>query len=356
MNDIIARLITRGGTAAEWTAANPLLALNELGRETDTGYKKWGDGVTLWNALSYEVTGGGAVDSVTGSTVDNTDPANPVINADAAGAAAAAEVAAKAYADTLVIGLLDDRGNYDASVNTFPASGGSGTAGAIKKGDLWTISVAGTLGSSAVTAGDVVRALVDTPGQTVGNWVITENNIGYVPENSTNKQTDLTASATKYPTVNAVNAGLALKLNWMAMIHSHSGTFGPIDGNYHYFGMPNIAVSNTVGDTQTYTREDAAPITGTIIAVIITAQVTNGATCSNESCNVKIRNTTAATLNTVTTTWNYSTGANILKTQVITGLAIAVTAGDLCMTLIGNPNFATNPTGVIMTVKYIVQV
>jgi len=37
--------------------------------------------------------------------------------------------------------------------------------------------------------------------------------LGFTPENVANKQTDLTASATKYPTVNAVNTGLALKQN-----------------------------------------------------------------------------------------------------------------------------------------------
>lgn len=35
--------------------------------------------------------------------------------------------------------------------------------------------------------------------------------LGFTPENVANKQTDLTASATKYPTINAVNAGLATK-------------------------------------------------------------------------------------------------------------------------------------------------
>ena len=35
--------------------------------------------------------------------------------------------------------------------------------------------------------------------------------LGFTPENVANKQTDLTASATKYPTVNAVNTGLATK-------------------------------------------------------------------------------------------------------------------------------------------------
>lgn len=141
------------------------------------------------------------------SNVDNTaDSAKPVSTLQAA-ADLAAENNAKAYADTLVVGLLDDRGNYDASGNVFPSSGGSGTAGAIKKGDLWTISVAGTLGGVAVTVGDVLRALTDTPSQTASNWNITENNLGYVPENASNKSTNVDtdqASNTKYPSVKAV--------------------------------------------------------------------------------------------------------------------------------------------------------
>ena len=114
---------------------------------------------------------------------------------------------AKDYADSLVVGLLDDRGNFNASGNTFPTSGGSGTSGTIKKGDLWTISVGGMLGGVAVTAGDVLRALVDTPGQTSSNWVITENNLGYVAENADNKATTMTgntASNTKYLSAKAI--------------------------------------------------------------------------------------------------------------------------------------------------------
>lgn len=38
-----------------------------------------------------------------------------------------------------------------------------------------------------------------------------QNALGYTPENVANKQTDLTASSTKYPTVDAVNTGLATK-------------------------------------------------------------------------------------------------------------------------------------------------
>ena len=58
------------GTAAEWDATNPILALAELGLETDTNKMKAGDGVTAWSGLVY-VAGdgggsGGAVTSVNG--------------------------------------------------------------------------------------------------------------------------------------------------------------------------------------------------------------------------------------------------------------------------------------------------
>lgn len=121
--------------------------------------------------------------------------------------------AVKTYADSLVIGLLDYRGAYDASVNTFPASGGSGTAGAVLKGDMWIISVAGTLGGEAVQIGDSVIANVDTPGQTASNWNILNANISYVPENSANKVTSLSGASTdtQYPSAKLTYDQLALK-------------------------------------------------------------------------------------------------------------------------------------------------
>lgn len=47
----------RRDTAANWAAANPVLASGEPGYETDTGLHKIGNGVSAWNALSYVVTG-----------------------------------------------------------------------------------------------------------------------------------------------------------------------------------------------------------------------------------------------------------------------------------------------------------
>ena len=157
--------------------------------------------------------GSGTVQSVTALNplaVNNSDPANPVLNVAtpevAQSYATTAENNAKSYAEGLVVGLLDDRGNYDASTNLFPSSGGSGTSGAVLKGDLWTVSVAGTLGGISVGIGDVVRALSNSPGQTSSNWVVTEHNFGYVAENQANKSDNgsLGTSTTLYPTQRAV--------------------------------------------------------------------------------------------------------------------------------------------------------
>ena len=46
-------IILRHGTAAEWKAKNPVLALGEDGIETDTKRRKNGDGKTPWNNLEY---------------------------------------------------------------------------------------------------------------------------------------------------------------------------------------------------------------------------------------------------------------------------------------------------------------
>lgn len=93
------------------------------------------------------------------------------------------ELAVKTYADNLVVGMLNDRGVWDASGNAFPTTGGSGVGGAIRKGDMWYVSVAGTLGAKLVNVGDSFRALVNDPAQVAANWSILEANIGYVPAN-----------------------------------------------------------------------------------------------------------------------------------------------------------------------------
>ena len=45
----------RRGTAAQWAAADPILAEGEIGLELDTGKRKIGDGVRSWTALPYDL-------------------------------------------------------------------------------------------------------------------------------------------------------------------------------------------------------------------------------------------------------------------------------------------------------------
>lgn len=43
----------RRDTAANWTAADPILAIGELGIELDSGQVKIGNGIDVWSALPY---------------------------------------------------------------------------------------------------------------------------------------------------------------------------------------------------------------------------------------------------------------------------------------------------------------
>lgn len=139
--------------------------------------------------------------------VDNTSDANKPVSTAQAAADAASLTSAKAYADSLVVGLWDDRGSYNASSNVFPSAGGSGSAGAVLKGDIWTISTGGTLGGTAVSPQQTVRALSDAPGQTAGNWAISLAGLANIDDTITD------GVVGRAPSQNAVFDALVLKEN-----------------------------------------------------------------------------------------------------------------------------------------------
>lgn len=49
----VVNILLRRGTAAEWTASNPILIEGEVGVETDSKKLKVGDGLTVWASLPY---------------------------------------------------------------------------------------------------------------------------------------------------------------------------------------------------------------------------------------------------------------------------------------------------------------
>jgi hypothetical protein len=62
----------------------------------------WGVYDITSDIFSPQLDGNTGVETVTGGVVDNTDPANPIINADPSGAAATAQSAANSYTDTAI--------------------------------------------------------------------------------------------------------------------------------------------------------------------------------------------------------------------------------------------------------------
>lgn len=194
-----ARIKMRASTDAEWTADNPTLLAREIGivlpgvaGPDGSMWHKAKIGPGQWSALPYIALGDGAglqdaIDQAVADHVAATDPHGDRAYADTLvsglasegyvdSAVAAEEAARNTAIANAKVGLWNDRGSYDASTNSFPATGGSGTSGAILKGDVWTVSVVGILGGAAVDIGDTVRAVVDGPGDVAGDWAIAETN------------------------------------------------------------------------------------------------------------------------------------------------------------------------------------
>ena len=131
----MATIQIKRGTAADWLAANPVLALGELGLETDTNKLKAGNGTSSWYELQYIAGsgggGGGAVTSVNSKTgdvvlvkadlglgnVDNTtDAAKPI--------SAATQIALDAKADDVDLTALDAKVDTKAAQTDLDALAG----------------------------------------------------------------------------------------------------------------------------------------------------------------------------------------------------------------------------------------
>jgi hypothetical protein len=91
----------RRGTAAQWTAANPVLSAGELGYETDTGEFKIGDGTTAWITRPYWISDVAGHSHPSSQISDSTATGRSVLTAVDA---AAARAAIGAGTSNLIIG------------------------------------------------------------------------------------------------------------------------------------------------------------------------------------------------------------------------------------------------------------
>ncbi|OXB01755.1 hypothetical protein B0A75_04755 [Flavobacterium oncorhynchi] len=191
----LALLGTDGVVSANTLTTNNTPAFYGVSSNSQTVFK----GRSTSTGLVFEGGNSGAITSTINSDGDITGKSISAVTGVFTGAVSGINptannhFATKAYADGLLVGLWNDRGNYNPNTNSnaYPSTGGSGTAGAIIKGNAWMISglgtgVTATIGTKTVNDGDVVRALVNTPGNTDANWAVAENNIGFTPANDAN--------------------------------------------------------------------------------------------------------------------------------------------------------------------------
>lgn len=260
---------------------------------------------------------------------DNTSDVNKPVSTAQAAADAAVLSTAKTYADGLVVGLWDDRGSFDASVNTYPTTGGSGAAGAILKGDIWTINqvaVSGPLVGYAV--GTNLRATVDAPAQVSAKWAVTEVGLGYVPYNSTNPAGYISGNEVVTVSGDAIGSGttsIALtvsKVNGVAL----SGLATGILKNTTTTGAPSIAVpadfpvlnQNTTGKAATAGVADSC--IGNAATVTTNANLTGDVTSVGNATTLSATGVTAGTYQSVTVD---------AKGRVTAGMALAPSGSKL---------------------------
>jgi hypothetical protein len=80
-------------------------------------------------------------------------------------------LAVKTYVDSLVAGIGNLEGGWDASTGSFPS------ASPTKKGDYWFVTVAGTVGGVNFAVGDVIIAKIDNAStSSAADWIQLEVN------------------------------------------------------------------------------------------------------------------------------------------------------------------------------------
>ena len=206
----------RRGTAAQWTAQNPVLAEGEVGLETDTRKFKAGDGTTAWTGLQYYGgSGGGASTFITLSDVPQsyTGQGGKLVRvkADASGLEFYTLTISSGDVTTALGFTPENVANKSTSVTTDQASNTKYPS--VKSVYDWAVATFTTTAAvasqiTAALSGYATQAFVTSQGYITN--VITA--LGYTPENQANKKTTLADNSdTFYPSQKAVKTAVDAK-------------------------------------------------------------------------------------------------------------------------------------------------
>ena len=179
----------RNDTAANWTSANPVLAVGEIGVETDTDQFKLGDGVTSWTSLGYGgIQGPAGDDGITSvSSPLSYDSETKVVSIDLSSYDTSTEV------DSKIAALVDSAPTTLDTLNELAAA----------------------LGDDANFATTVTDALAGKASTSHTHAI----------SDVTSLQTTLDAKAPLTPSVNAKTSGYTLTAADKGEVITASGTF-----------------------------------------------------------------------------------------------------------------------------------
>jgi hypothetical protein len=193
----------RNDTAANWTAADPVLAAGEFGLETDTKQFKIGDGVSTWDELEY---GGivGATGPAGADGADGVDGVNGVDGADGetgpqgppgelTNLIATSPIVYDAETSTLTFdgtdyATVEDLEDYATTEYVDNVSTGILAKPAVRAATTTNLSAIynnGVDGVGATLTADTDRAFTTLDGVT--GWSITTPPMGILVKNQTNK-------------------------------------------------------------------------------------------------------------------------------------------------------------------------
>lgn len=239
------------GSAA--TVANAVVA--------EAGFREAADAQLLSDvndAINGEAAERNAADTGLAGQITTGDAATLDGANDYTDAAIAQEVADRnAAIASAIVGAFHVAGSWDASGGTWPTTG-TGVSSAVRAGDTYKVSVAGTIGGSNFDVGDSFYARINAPGQTASNWERFEHNDDQATESTRGTATIASNAEVSDSTTTNVLEIVTPSRMWRALLQVYP------------------AVAEFMGGVRSATLDGLSLVTGTAITAADTVLTAMG--------------------------------------------------------------------------------